>query len=114
MWPVVGIAEGWPLPPVCQQTLGLTTVMLGLSRAQQGAAGNRRGVGSEALRVRREAESCFVSGLHCRNVREANTALLMLAGEGEAVEHPAIPQCQTNYSKAGAGCAALRLVGLLS
>jgi len=44
MQPAVGTGEGWPLPPVHQQTLGLTTVTLGLSRAQQSAAGNRGGV----------------------------------------------------------------------
>lgn len=32
MWPVVGTGEGWPVPPVHQQMLGLTTVMLGLPR----------------------------------------------------------------------------------
>jgi len=39
---------------------------------------------------------------------------LTLAGKGEAIEHPTIPQCYSDYSKAGAGSAALQLAGVLS
>lgn len=59
----MGTSEEWPAPPVHQQMLGLTTVMLSLPRAGQGAARNHRGVESEALHAPREAESCFVSCL---------------------------------------------------